>query len=129
RFRALLEKMLDPSWGFSGVRTDNDTNRALKLGRAGAVQALSGSISAFIPPLQVEPGQMIAELIILYAKRARQLVNVSSDGYLQIWSPQANPEPLYSLHAHAERALRHLNNIEQATFNETIDSLYTDVIC
>lgn len=128
RFRTLLERVLDPSWGYSGVRTDNDTNRALKLGRAGAVQALSGSISALIPPIQVEPGQMIADLLIYYARLARQLVNVSSDGYLQIWSPQPQPEPLYVFHLHAGPQ-RSVNNIERATLSETIDSLYTDVIC
>lgn len=129
RFKTLLERVLDDSWGFAGVRTDNDTNRALKLGRAGAVQALSGSISALIPPIQVEPGEMIADLLILYARRARQLVNVSSDGYLQIWTPQSNPTALYSFYLHAEPAQRSLNNIERATLYETIDSLYTDVIC
>lgn len=128
RFRTLLERVLDPSWQFSGVRTDNDTNRTLKLGRAGAVQALSGSISAIIPPIQVEPGEMIADLLILYARRARQLVNVSSDGYLQVWSPKLSPEPLYSFHLHAG-VERPVNNIERATLAETIDSLYTDVIC
>jgi len=129
RFKTLLERVLDPSWSFAGVRTDNDTNRALKLGRTGAVQQLSGSVSALIPPIQVEPGEMIADLLILYARRARQLVNVSSDGYLQIWTPQSNPTPLYSFHLHSEPARRQLNNIERATLYETIDSLYTEVVC
>lgn len=128
RFRTLLDRIIDPSWGFAGVRTDNDANRALKLGRAGAVQALSGSITALIPPIQVEPGQMIADLLIYYARLARQLVNVSSDGYLQIWSPDTAPEPLYSFHLHAGPQ-RSLNNIERVTLTESIDSLYTDVIC
>jgi prophage tail gpP-like protein len=128
RFKTLLQRVLDPSWSFAGVRTDNDTNRALKLGRAGAVQALSGSISALIPPIQVEPGEMIADLLILYARRARQLVNVSSDGYLQIWTPQANPEALYTFQFHAD-SQRSLNNIEHVSIDETIDSLYTDVVC
>jgi prophage tail gpP-like protein len=128
RFKTLLERVLDPSWNFAGVRTDNDINRALKLGRAGAVQSLSGNISALIPPIQVEPGQMIADLLIYYARLARQLVNVSSDGYLQIWIPQADPEPLYSLHLHSG-VERSKNNIEHATLAETIDSLYTDVVC
>src|SRR6185312_7059982 len=128
RFRALLECVLDPTWKFAGVRTDNDTNRALKLGRAGAVQALSGSISALIPPIQVEPGQMIADLLIYYARLTRQLVNVSSDGYLQIWSPQANPESLYALHLHVGDD-RSLNNVERVTLSENIDSLYTEVVC
>jgi hypothetical protein len=36
---------------------------------------------------------------------------------------------MYSFHLHGEPALRRFNNVERVTLNETIDSLYTDVIC
>lgn len=129
-FSALLRKVLDPSWGIAGVRAENDTNRALKLGRAGVVQAISGSIDSIIPPIQIEPGEMIADVLILYAKRERKLVNISSDGYLQFWAPKKKGQPLYKFDLHPTDDARHTsNNIERVTLSEAIDGLYTEVIC
>lgn len=129
-FSALLRKVLDSSWGIIGVRAENDTNRALKLGRAGVVQAISGSIDSIIPPIQIEPGEMIADVLILYAKRERKLVNVSSDGYLQFWAPKKTGQPLYRFDLHSTGDARHAsNNIERVTLSEAIDGLFTEVIC
>jgi prophage tail gpP-like protein len=125
-----LRKVLDPSWGIAGVRAENDTNRALKLGRAGVVQSISGSIDSIIPPIQIEPGEMIADVLILYAKRERKLVNVSSDGYLQFWAPKKTDQPLYKFDLHPSDDARHTsNNIERVTLSEAIDGLFTEVIC
>jgi hypothetical protein len=129
-FGALLRKVLDPSWGFAGVRAENDSNRRLKLGRAGVVQSISGSIDSIIPPIQIKPGEMIADVLILYAKRERKLVNVSSDGYLQFGAPAKRGEPLYRLtftQLMIERGS--LNNIERVTLSETIDGVFTETIC
>ncbi len=130
KFQTLLQKVLDPSWGFAGVRAENDTNRRLKLGRAGAIRSIQGTFDQFIPPIQIEPGEMIADVLILYAKRERRLVNVSADGYLQIWAPAKNQTALYTFHYHrSDEASRTKNNVLRATLSDAIDGLYTDVIC
>jgi len=130
RFSKLLQKVLDPSWDFAGVRSENDTNRHLKLGRAGAIQSTQGVFDQLIPPIQIEVGEMIADVLILYAKRERKLVNVSADGYLQIWAPAKNAAPLYTFHHHRmDEASRSENNVTKASLSESIDGLFTDVIC
>jgi len=128
-FQRLLESVLDRSWGFAGVRAENETNRRLKLGRAGAVQALQGSIDQLIPPIQIEPGEMIADVLILFAKRERKLINVSSDGYLQIWSPARSPRPLYSFELHRGSLRGKRSNVLRASVAENIDGVFTDVTC
>jgi prophage tail gpP-like protein len=128
-FKRLLERVLDKSWGFSGVRTENDTNRRLKLGRAGVIQAIQGSIDQLIPPIQIEPGELIADTLILFAKRERKLVNVSADGYLQIWSPAKNSRPLYSFEFHRTSNGGRKSNVLRAAVAEDIQGVFTDVIC
>jgi prophage tail gpP-like protein len=77
----LLDVILLPQWGFSGVRSDNDLNRRLNQGRAGIAPARS-AVDVFIPPVCFEAGEVIADKLIRYAQLAKQLVNVSADGYL-----------------------------------------------
>jgi prophage tail gpP-like protein len=129
-FDQLLRKVLDPSWGFTGVRAENDTHRRLNLGRAGIAQEIAPAVKAFIPPVQTEVGEKIADLLIEYARREHKLVNVSSDGYLQIWSPNYDQKPLYRLEYHRldEPGYRR-NNVEHARLSESIDGVYTNVAC
>lgn len=131
-FETLLKKVLDDSWGFAkdGVRLENDTNRKLKLGRAGVAQQISPAVKAFIPPIQTDVGQKIADLLIEFARREKKLVNVSSDGYLQIFAPNYSQDVRYVFEYHpASSARSKRTNVSDADLEESIDGLYTDVTC
>jgi prophage tail gpP-like protein len=129
-FAKLLELVIDPTWGFSGVRTDNDTNRHLSQGRAGIAPPRS-AVDVFIPPVCFEAGEMLADKLITYARRAKQLVNVSSDGYLQIFQPRYDTPIVGTLHYHRPtESTRRLNNVKgPVRTHESIDGIYTDVTC
>jgi prophage tail gpP-like protein len=136
-FQRLLERVLDASWGFAGVRVGNEDNRLARLGRvnlgrAGAAQFIAAqeNVFAVIPRVQVEAGQLIAPLIIEFAQREGYLVNVSGDGHLQIFRPLATGDPSYTLRHYArddERSRE--NNVKDPEFSESIESLYTVVTC
>lgn len=131
KWSQFLKKAIDSSWGFQGTRMENDSNRKLRLGRQDVVQQIQGSIDNFIPPIQVEVGDKVADLLILFARREKKLVNVSSDGYLQFWAPNYNNQALYQFHYHrpdeGDRSLK--NNVESASLTQSIDGLYTNVMC
>lgn len=127
----LLTKVIDPSWGIIGVRSSNDLNRKLKLGRAGAAQVIQGSQSfTIVPPVQTDVGQSIADLLVEYARLQKLLVNVSSDGYLQIFAPNYTQPVAYKFQLHQIGSGREeSNNIIEAELDESIDGIYTQVDC
>jgi hypothetical protein len=140
-FQKLLDLSLDPSWGFRmPSRTDNNTNRRLMQGKA-LIAAPQTAVNVPIPPICFEAGETIADKLILYAKRAKQLVNVSSDGYLQIFSPNygsvgvsATPGGSagidFTLHYHPPGdPARKSNNVKRATVRQAIDGIYTESVC
>jgi prophage tail gpP-like protein len=130
-FQQFLDAILDPSWGFNlPSRTDNDTNRRLSQGRAG-IAAARAPVDTFIPPVCFEAGEAIADKLILYAQRAHQLANVSTDGYLQIWTPRYDTPAAFTLHYHeATEPERRLNNVKvPIRISRKIDGLYTHVTC
>jgi len=111
----LLDKMIDPSWkstslfpsdwGLKGVR-GIDLNKKLKVGRIGAVQDYGKRYQDFMPPVQIEPGEVCYDTLSRYARLTAAtpggsgcIVNVSSDGWVQIFNPDdaANDKPLYTL--------------------------------
>jgi prophage tail gpP-like protein len=129
-FQAFLDSSIDPTWGFSGIRSDNDLNRRLNQGRATIAPARS-SVDVFIPPVCFEAGEMIADKLITYARRAKQLVNVSADGYLQFFRPRNDTPVVGTLHYHKpSEVTRKLNNVKSPVrIHESIEGVYTDVIC
>lgn len=137
-WKKLLEAVLDKSWGFAGVRDENTTNTKLKLGRAGIqifIQTTEHDFAAIIPPIQIEPGQMIADTLVHYAKLSKLLVNVSSDGYLQLFRPREvslalSSPALYSFRHHSsESGDPTENNVESARLSRSLDGLYTEIVC
>lgn len=131
-----IKLILEPQWGFSGVRTDNDFNLALQQGlklnqgRA-AIAAARAPVDVFIPPVCFEAGEVIADKLITYARRVKRLVNVSGDGYLQIFKPNDSGDVDYVLHFHkpTEQA-RSQNNVKgPVRRRRAIDTMYTDVTC
>lgn len=133
-FEKLLKEVLDQSWGFQGVRDNNDANREFlkgKLNNARAAIAASRTpVNTFIPPVCFEAGDAIADKLILYAKRAKRLVNVSADGYLQFFQPRYDTAADFALHYHKpDEDARKLQNCKSARVRESIDGIYTDIRC
>jgi prophage tail gpP-like protein len=130
-FQKFLDAVIDSTWGFRlPSRTDNDTNRRLNQGRA-AIASARSAVDVFIPPVCFEAGQQIGDTLIQYAQRAHQLANVSSDGYLQIWTPRYDTPAAFTLHYHkSTEPERRLNNVKAPIrISRNIDGLYTKVIC
>lgn len=131
KFSRLLELVLDTSWGFAGVRAQNDTNRRLKHGRTLILQVLNQVAGAPLSYIQIEPGQRVADILVLYAKREGMFVNVSADGYVQIFRPNYTDPALYNVRYHGStEATRGQNNIVgRPRWSLKIDGLYTSVTC
>jgi hypothetical protein len=97
---------------------------------SGAIE-IGDPVAVFIPPVCFEAGQQIGETMILYGQRAHQLVNVSSDGYLQIFTPRYDTPAAFTLHYHkASESARRLNKVKPPIhFGTKIDGVYTHVTC
>ena len=127
----------DPKWipklGIRGWRESNEINRRLKQrlnqGRAAAIIELQLALQV-LTYIQVEPGDTIADHLAAYARRINCLINVSCDGYLQIWRPDYNREPLFSIEYHDVAEFeKKKNNVLDCTMSSTIDGRYTQVSC
>lgn len=124
----------DNGWGFVGFEDSSLADHHLRQGRAGIERSIlfrasqGGSFKQFIPPIQVETGNKIADFLIAYARRERKLVNVSAAGTLKIFAPDYNREPDYRIEFHVDER-RSRNNVIDATLDQSIDGLYTDVTC
>lgn len=136
QFRKFLELILERDWDFAGVDVDNAFNRrllqGLKLNQSRqAIAAARAPVDVFIPPVCFEAGEYIADKLITYARRAKYLVNVSGDGYLQIFQPDYTTPIGFTLHYHKPSEVdRKRNNLkEPIEYIESIDGLYTDTIC
>lgn len=138
KFDALLNDLVfkNPSWGFkSPAKMDNEFNRKLKKGERleqGRAQFVGEDASglAIIPPIQFEPGETIAEVLIRYAGRERRLINVSADGYLQFYQPNYGQAISYTFDLHKSSDPRRVrNNVKRASLSEKADSIWTDVTC
>lgn len=118
-------------WGFQGIRAGNAFNRAVRLGRQVAQSDFSQEVSPSImePRFQVEVGQTLDALAIQYAKIDGFLVNVSTDGWIQIFRPNYTQQPLYSFYRSASESGRKRNNVMNPAVEESADGLYTHVEC
>ena len=115
---------IDPSFGFMGVRADqNALNRRLKQGRA-AIQAAQLKVLDTIQVFQVEPGESFYDCLTRYCQRENLLINVSVDGYIQIWNPDYDRAPLYSFECSDTRS-----NVSDARRHDEAGSRYTEVVC
>jgi hypothetical protein len=121
-------------WGFKGAGSDNTVNRKLRLGRQ-TVQSdfdrrAAAKTSLLIPRFQIEPGETIDSVIVKYAKIDHFLVNVSTDGWIQIFRPDYAQKASYSFFHYPTSDSNHKkNNVIGPMFSETADSLYTRVEC
>lgn len=127
---AILQDVLDRQWGFLGVRGGNELNQKAKQGRAGIINPSAVQGFQVVPPIQWDPGMMIADVLVTLARRQKLLLNVSSDGYLQFFKPNYTQAASYVFHHHkATESDRTNNNVESARLRQSIDGQYTAVTC
>jgi len=125
-------KFIDPSWGIQGLSTDTKVDNDLRRGvnNARAQAQLDLAALGTLVYLQVEPGDKVADLICQYARRINRIVNVSCDGFLQVWQPNYNRTPLYTIEFHGfDDPTRNRNNVLDVSVDEDISNIYTDVTC
>lgn len=131
-FDKLLSTVLDPSWGFGKTQPGNDTSRRLKQGRQGEVIAATPEVLTPIILIQIEPGEKIADVLILYARREGLLVNMSPLGNLQFFSPNYSQPAKYKIEFHqSDDAESVRNNVLDlgARRKRTIKGVFTEVTC
>lgn len=117
-------QFLDPSFGFEGVRTGDDANalnRAIKLGKAG-IRPPGVSPLEVMPVIQIEPGESFYDCITKYAQRFNKLINVSVDGYVQVWNPNYDRPPRYQI-----RCMPGDSNVIEARRHDDASTRYTQV--
>ncbi len=128
----------DPSWGFitnlggiqvAKVRTDGETSKLIRQGliqgRAAAVAAQADQLVIY--RIQVEPGMTASSILIRYAQNFGRLVNVTPDGYLQIFTPNYTQQPSYKIEYHDNNNQRVQNNILSVEIDESIETVYSKV--
>lgn len=139
----------DYGWGFYDefgvlkLSADSLSNDALftrlNQGRAGlersaTIAAIKGhgpgaANDPLIPPLQVEPGTKIGQLIIDYCRRAKLLVNVTSLGALQLFKPDYAQGVSYRVDYHDDAQRNKQNGVLDVTVDDSVDGIATDVLC
>jgi len=114
---------IDPSFGFVGIRTadNNALNRRLKQGRA-LLQAEQQRVLDTLQVVQVEPGETFYDCLTRYAARENLLIGVTVDGFIQLWNPDYERDPLYSFESSDKRS-----NVSDARRHDEAASRYTDV--
>lgn len=131
---AFLQKALDPSWGIQGVIGSNTADVLFLQGRLNqgrqAILNARAPVDTFIPPICFEPGDMISDKLVTYARRIKRLVGMTIDGYVKIYAPTYTGETVGTLHYHRPtESSRSLNNVDDADVSEDIEGVYTDVTC
>lgn len=138
------EPLIDRSWGlygdFSGPQgswrarliTDSETSRLLRLGiRLSKSQAAATNLAGVfqrVYVVQSEPGDKVADILMLYARRINRLVNVSADGKIQVWNPDFSQKPLYRIEYHDDDR-RTRNNILSVRARDDLAGTFTEVVC
>ncbi len=122
-------KFLEKSFGFKGVRFDNDINRRLKLGMAGfAAEGGAPQGQKLYTPIsrvQIEPGDTYLDKLTEFGRRLNLLVGVSVDGYLQAWLPNYQRAPAYKIRL----SNRSDSNVMGFEYTTSLDGVYTEAIC
>jgi len=145
---AIIDKLLDPSWlarnrtddwGIQGV-TGLNRDRTLKLGQKvsfGRQQVqidIGKTYGQVLPPLQVEVGETVGDLVSRYARLTGitasrgSFVNCSADGYVQVFNPDdyKDDPPLYVFEDHDDaRNFR----IKRSSLVLDGEDLYSEYAC
>lgn len=128
------DRFISPSWGLQGLETDQEVANLLRrgkpLGRAGATLELAANAFVPIQLIQVEPGDKVADIIVTYCKRYNLLVNVTPGGKIQIWRPNYNKTPLYSIELHGlDDPDKNRNGVLEYHIEESCEGIYSEVNC
>ena len=118
------------NWGFSGVTSDTEATRKIRLGTIGgrAVQEAQQQDALIIYQAQVEPGQSLGALLIRYAQRFNRLVNVTPDGFIQVFEPNYAQTPLYRINLYREGSMGNSpNNVLRAHVDRSLTTRYSRV--
>jgi prophage tail gpP-like protein len=128
--KGLVGLLVDSSWGFKGFRTENDTNIRIKMGGS-FTRAIQNLGEGDRPPIvQIEPGDKPADIMIQYAKLINRLINVSGDGYLQLFSPNYDQPVAYRFYNYrTDPARRAKNNVKRVSYTQRLDGVYTKGLC
>ncbi len=130
KFAELLRRLLDPSWGISEIRADNDLSRRIKHGRQMIIQNFKPILGAVLPFIQVEPGQKPADIILQYAAREGVLVNVAADGALVFFRPDYSQEALYSaVYSSGIDDTSDNNVVGKPDLRDSIDGYFSELQC
>lgn len=128
--RLLAWAINEPTWGIKGVTADTATSRLIRLGlsggRASAEAAASDQLIIF--QAQTEPGQSLGDLLLSYARRFNRLVNMSPDGYIQVFRPNDTQPATYRIDLHEfddPDVVR--NNVLEASISDDIGQQWTKV--
>lgn len=130
-FQGLYDLLVDPTWGLKGFRAENDSNAKIKMGGnyARAVVSDGAGLQPY-PVVQIEPGDKPADVFVQYAKLANRLVNVSADGYLQLFKPKSTGDSAYRFYHYADPArARARNNVERARLTRSLASRWNKAVC
>ena len=126
-------RWIDPSWGIKGIAVDTATDRiirqGLNQGRQERELELQDILGTFVK-IQTDVGDSVAAVISEYARRENRIVNVSSDGYLQIYKPDYSIEPKFRIELHdiSDRR-RNVNNVIDVRISEDCTPKATHYIC
>lgn len=126
------ERWIDPSWGFKGIRISNAVNRSLRQNvNNGRAQAqLDQAALGTLVHIQVEVGDKVADQLTEYCRRMNRLLSVSCDGYLQVWLPDYDREPLFRLELHdLSDPARNRNAVLDCFVEEDLAGIYTNITC
>lgn len=118
---------LDPSFGLTGVRFDNNINRRLKQGTREVAASQQRDFDPVFA-IQAEPGDLIIDKMTEYARRYNLLVNVSVDGKVQAFLPNYAAAPEYRIR-NLSGADSAANNVIAAQMDEDARTLWTTVEC
>jgi hypothetical protein len=126
-------KWIDPSWGIRGVDIDNQTNRLIRqrINHGRAIQTIQlQQALGVLTHIQVEPEDKIIDHLLPYLRRINALINVSCDGYIQIWRPNYDREPLFNIELHEiSDPSRNRNNVLSVSIRDSISGVYSQVDC
>lgn len=145
--------LLDPAWGLLGqtdatgiwratIQTSNEPTLAERLGRTSSLsklsvrlnkaQAVAMNLMGVFAPLyrvQTEAGDKVFDVLAEYSRRNNLLVNVSSDGVIQVWNPDYTRKPLYKIHYTDDDQRRQRNNVLGVRLYEALQGRFTEVTC
>lgn len=124
----LLKKATEESaWGFKGIKFENHGNTKLKQGREGVAYLQNYTTPSYVPPIEISIGETWSDVLVRYAQRENRLLNVSSDGYLQLFEPNYKQRTSYKFTADRDDPSK--NNIIECTEDDKLDGVYSKVIC